>query len=150
MKKTPLRRKSKSPLSRQKIKLWALIKKYIKLRDGNYCITCGTFCEGSNAHCGHFIPDAAGGNALRYHPMNVNRQCMRCNVHLGGYGEKYAEEMEKLHGRKVVDKLRRMKRITCKIDYDQAMEYYRNKVDNKDFKEIARMPEFCTKLLKSK
>lgn len=143
MKKTPLRRKSKSPLRKSKDKLWTVVKQYIKIRDGNCCITCGTFCEGTNAHCGHFIPDAAGGNALRYHPLNINRQCMRCNVHLGGYGEKYAEEMEKLHGRKVVDKLRSLKRVICEIDYDQAIEYYEKKIAEEDFEDKPNLPKFC-------
>lgn len=146
MKKTPLRRKSKSPLRKEKDKLWTLVKKYIRARDGNYCITCGTFCEGTNAHCGHFIPDAAGGNALRYHPMNINRQCMRCNVHLGGWGEKYADEMEKLHGRKVVDKLRKLRLITCKLDYEKAIQYYQDKIDNQDFTESPTIPDFCERL----
>lgn len=143
MKRTPLRKRSKSPLKKQKDKLWSVIKEYIRARDGNYCITCGTFCEGTNAHCGHFIPDAAGGNALRYHPLNINRQCMRCNVHLGGYGEKYAEEMEKLHGRKAVDKLRKLKNVTCKIDYEKAIQFYQHKIEQENFDDKPTLPKFC-------
>lgn len=146
MKRTTLRKKSKTPEAKLKNKLWELVKEYIKLRDGQICFTCGRYCERSGAHCGHFIPSAVGGNALRYHPMNIHRQCYHDNINLGGYGERYAEVMEQKYGRAELDKLRGLKQINSKIDYEKAIEYYKEKIANNDFKVRAEIPEFVSRL----
>jgi len=69
---------------------------WIKKRDKNTCYTCGAKAEGYGCHAGHFIPKAAGGLALYFHPDNVHVQCARCNLFLAGnqyvYGQKLGAE----------------------------------------------------------
>ena len=53
--------------------------KYIRLRDGKKCITCGN--ENRQIHAGHYRP--VGRNAkLRFNEFNCHSQCSICNNHL--------------------------------------------------------------------
>lgn len=96
MKRTPLRRKGKSDISKLKAKLWKVFADYIKKRDKGICFTCGAKAEGHNYHAGHFIPKSVGGIALYFHEDNVHGQCARCNIWLSGnqyiYGQRLGEE----------------------------------------------------------
>jgi hypothetical protein len=74
-----------------KKKLWKTFSEYIRERDHNVCITCG----GRASMAGHFIPKVAGGLSLYFNELNVNAQCFRCNINLGGYGAKYFVELQK-------------------------------------------------------
>ncbi len=118
--------------SQYKKKLWAIFSEYIKLRDGTICITCMKRCEGSGRHAGHFIPSSVGGAILRYHENNVHVQCFRCNIHLGGWGERYAEIMEARYGRTFVEGLRQLMNTTIKADsifYEEKIKEYTEKLE---------------------
>lgn len=106
---------------RQKLKkkLWAILSDYVRARDAYTCITCGTRGEGSGIHCGHFIPSSICGLALRYDERNLAAQCFRCNIHLGGWGERFAEALERKHGKEFVEELRKARHTTTlEKDYD--------------------------------
>ena len=55
--------------------------RYIRLRDGEVCISCGTR-SADEWHAGHYI---AGTNSpTKFDDANINVQCARCNTHLRG------------------------------------------------------------------
>lgn len=85
MKRTPLRRKSKTELAKAKDKLWKLCREIIILRHGTTCYTCGASgLHGSNLHIGHFISSSICSTELRYALDNLRPQDYRCNIHLSG------------------------------------------------------------------
>jgi hypothetical protein len=56
---------------------------WVRRRDeGKPCISCGRMHEGQ-WHAGHYRTTKAAPE-LRFHPLNVWRQCSACNVHLSG------------------------------------------------------------------
>ncbi len=60
----------------------AIVNKWIRARDeGLGCISCGTHNGKMNA--GHFLSTGARPD-LRFHPLNINTQCERCNSYLSG------------------------------------------------------------------
>ncbi len=64
--------------------------RFIRLRDNNLlCISCGNkpnmgaYVGGGGVHAGHYRSVGACPE-LRYEPLNVNVQCVHCNVHKSG------------------------------------------------------------------
>lgn len=55
---------------------------YIRARDGNICISCGSTTAVSY-HAGHYRTTAAASQ-LRFNEDNVHSQCHACNVHHSG------------------------------------------------------------------
>ena len=55
---------------------------YIRARDGDICISCGSTTAVSY-HAGHFRTTAAASQ-LRFDEDNVHSQCSACNVHHSG------------------------------------------------------------------
>ena len=131
MKKGKLKKQSKNKIPVLKRKLWKVFSLYVKKRDKNICFTCGGYCEGKNAHSGHFIPKSVGGITLYFNENNVHCQCMNCNINLVGnqyiYGEKLGKEM--------VTELYRLKQITAKWDekiYLNGILYFECKLKQYD------------------
>jgi hypothetical protein len=132
MKRTPLKRVSpnKKPKKKQKIstlknKLWVIASKRIKERDRNICFTSGKVVTGSNAHCGHGIPNSISGGRVRYHPKNLHVQSYNENINLGGNGGQYYQNQVKKYGQKAVDELYKLKEEYIKVDED----YYLTLID---------------------
>jgi 5-methylcytosine-specific restriction endonuclease McrA len=117
MRRTPLKKKSKTEIAKLKEELWELCKAITRKRYGNTCYTCGKEgLTGSNWHTGHFIPSAAGGADLRYELDNLRCQCYHCNVNLGGNGTEYYRRMLEKEGKKYVDTLFKRKQNITKLD----------------------------------
>jgi len=57
--------------------------KYIRLRDGNNCISCDYKGEGRQIHCGHYMSQG-GNSALRFSELNCHSQCVQCNNYKSG------------------------------------------------------------------
>jgi hypothetical protein len=99
MRKTCLRKQTKSSIGKLKRKLWKLFSEYIRKRDGNRCFICNRTATGSAYHAGHFIPKSVGGLILYFHEKNVHGCCYHCNINLGGnlyeYGQKLGGETVK-------------------------------------------------------
>jgi NinG protein len=98
--KTPLKVKKvpkkqvKPNVAKLKKKADAVFSKYIRLRDNNTCITCGTTT--GQMQCGHFM--SRRYNATRYDEENCNCQCYRCNVLFYGEQYKYSIEIDLKYG----------------------------------------------------
>lgn len=85
MKRTPIRRKSKSDLRKLKDQLWELCKQITRARYGNICYTCHKGgLEKSNWQTGHFISSSICSTALRYDLRNLRPQCYNCNINKSG------------------------------------------------------------------
>lgn len=124
-KKTPIKRKSKSPIRKIQDELWAECKRITRLRyikkDGTWnCYTCDhVIDQPKNAQTGHFIPNACGGALLRYHLGNLRIQCYRCNIDLSGNGSEFYRRLVIENGQQHVDDLFLLKEQTTK-----AVDHY--------------------------
>jgi len=59
---------------------------YIRVRDGNYCISCGCTADdqyGGGVDAGHYRSRGSAGH-LRFHLLNCHSQCKKCNRYLSG------------------------------------------------------------------
>lgn len=133
MKRTPLRRKSKSPLRKLKDALWAECKRITRSRYGNTCYTCGkTGLEGSSWQTGHFLTDATCSTEIRYSLDNLRPQCYHCNINLSGNWIAYEERLIHDHGEEYVKELKRRNQATKGLMYRE--DWYQAKVE--DYKNI--------------
>lgn len=103
MKKKPIKRKKLTTLAKE---TWTLMSKYVRLRDGNKCFTCGKVTEKPQA--GHF-KHAPRSNPVSYDERNVNTQCISCNSFGNGKLDIYAEKLVDLHGSGILEELSRVK-----------------------------------------
>lgn len=128
MKRTRIKRMSRTPLAKAKLKLWSSLKKIIDIRDGNICISCGaTGLVGHNKHGGHFIPSSSCGGFLRYDIRNVHNQCATCNLFRNGAGAEYTLTLQKKYGHKFVEQIIIDKQVSIKLDVEyvtKLTEYY--------------------------
>lgn len=124
MKRSPLKRKSKSETRKIQDLLWSECRRIIKeryIKDGKYfCFTCDKEISGSNAQTGHFIPNSVGGALLRYNLDNLRLQCYYDNINLGGNGSEFYRRLVKEKGQKHVDNLFLLKRQTT-----NALDHYK-------------------------
>lgn len=130
MRRTTIKKKSKTPLAKAKGKLWKVLKQVIEIRDGDTCISCGAEgLRGHNKHGGHFIPSSSCGGFLRYDLRNVHIQCSTCNLFRGGAGAEYTRALEKKYSTAFVDKVIADKQVSIKLDVDyieSLTEYYQS------------------------
>lgn len=134
MKKTVIKRKSKSDTRKIQDKLWQecrriQIARYMAQNGTCSCFTCGKLIEGSNRQLGHFIPNSVGGALLRYNLDNLRLQCYYCNINLGGNGSMFYKRLVETKGQKFVDDLFILKNQTVKASdhYIKLLAEYENK-----------------------
>lgn len=87
---------------------------YVKDRDGNVCISCGTTITRPNDwHAGHFI--RRGYWSLRWDPKNCHAQCgFVCNLKKRGNGAAYALAILDRYGAAELLRLGRLKNVEKK------------------------------------
>lgn len=139
MKRSSIRKKSKTPLAKAKDKLWKTLKQVIDIRDGPNCISCGADgLTGHNKHGGHFIPSSSCGGFLRYDIRNVHNQCATCNLFRNGAGAEYTLNLQKKYGTKFVEQIIRDKNVSIKLDVDyiEGMTAYYETLLNKTQKQL--------------
>lgn len=133
MKRTPLRRKSKSETTKLQDKLWELCKQINRKEQPNVCYTCGAVSlEGSNWQTGHMWAKASLSNHLKYDMRVLRSQCMRCNCHMGGMGADFYKNMIKEIGQEAMDELEKERWITIKADkqwYLDKIEEYQQRLN---------------------
>lgn len=103
IKKKKIKRIKKPSISKLKKKLWKVCTEFIRLRDKNQCFTCGNKCVGKNNHTGHFVTSMLCNLELRYDPMNLRTQCLRCNLFMNGNTVIFYRRMIKDFGQEYVD-----------------------------------------------
>ena len=133
VKRTKLRRKSRTPLAKIKDELWELCKQITRKRYGNRCYTClkGPL-EGSNWQTGHFITDATCSTELSYDLKNLRPQCYSCNINKSGNWVVFETKMIEFEGQEYVDELKRRNYATKGKKYD--IIWYQNKIE--EYKKI--------------
>jgi len=139
MRKTAIKKKSKTPLAKAKTKLWKSLKVLLDIRDGPVCISCGVEgLVGANKHGGHFIPSSSCGGFLRYDLRNVFNQCATCNLFRNGAGAEYTLALQKRFGNKFVENIILDKRLSIKLDvpYIDGMTEYYNSLTDKTEKQL--------------
>jgi len=120
VKKTLLRKKSKSNIKKIQDLLWQECRRIIDEQYGHDCYTCGAKnLQGSNRQLGHMWAKASLGAYLKYDIRILRYQCMRCNCHLGGQGAIFYKRMLKEEGKDFMDKLEQDRNVTVK-----ASDYY--------------------------
>lgn len=129
MKRTALKRKSKSPQRKLEDELWQECRRIVKEQFGNDCYTCrAKNLQGSNCQLGH-VPwaKASLGAYLKYDIRVLRYQCMRCNCHLGGMGAEAYKRMLKEEGKVYMDKLEQDRNVTVKSTdhYTKLLNEYR-------------------------
>jgi 5-methylcytosine-specific restriction endonuclease McrA len=92
------RRKARLPKVRRSTvaalrrRLWALVAKYVRERDGNICVTCGK--PGDQA--GHFYSRRIP--SLWIDPKNIGCQCSTCNLYMQGNPGSFADYIVTTYG----------------------------------------------------
>lgn len=125
MKKTPLRRKSKTPLAKLKDELWELCKQLTRREYGYDCYTCGTYIE--YPHTGHFITDSICSTELSYDLKNLRPQCYACNIHKSGNWVNFEAKLIREHGKEYVEELKVRNQKTKGLKYDEL--WYEAKIE---------------------
>lgn len=72
-------RKKKTNRAKLMARLDVLSKQLVKQRDGNNCVHCGKWVEGSNRQASHVIPVSAG-SGLKWDVQNMKVLCMHCHL----------------------------------------------------------------------
>lgn len=116
MRKTPLKRKSKSDSAKLKTKLWELCKILTRKKYGYNCYTCGQQSEAP--HTGHFISSSVCSGELRYSLDNLRPQCYRCNIHLSGNWLAFEQNLIRDKGKEWVEAFKRKNQETKGKQYD--------------------------------
>ena len=120
MKRTPLKRKSKTPERKVIDEIWQHCRRIVFDRDnidGKIdCYTCpAKDLQGSNKQLGHVPwPKATLGAYLKHDLRLLKYQCYRCNINLSGLGGVAYPKMEKEFGKEFMEQLEKDKQITVK------------------------------------
>jgi len=89
---------------------WKLMSKYVRLRDGLICFTCGKEIENfSSAQAGHY-KHAPKKSVVSYDERNINCQCISCNHYKGGNLGVYALNLEEKYGYGILQELEQKKK----------------------------------------
>jgi hypothetical protein len=129
MKRSPIKRRSKTDLAKLKEKLWQLCRKIVKLLYPHVCYTCGKpLIDGSNDfHTGHFIPSSICSTVLRYLLDNLRPQCSGCNVWKSGNWLAFENHLIKDLGKQFVADLKKLNQETKGKKYDVL--WYQMKIE---------------------
>lgn len=103
--------------------------KFIRLRDGDKCISCGK--KGGQIQAGHFVPKSRG-EIIRYDERNVSSQCLRCNYFLSGNLGNYRVALDKKFGKGTVDKLEQKANTSKPYSREKLRDLikkYKNKIE---------------------
>jgi len=101
----------KQTVASLKKKADASFSKYVRYRDGEFkrgewlveCITCGVEKPIAQIQAGHFVSRRV--NKLRFEEMNVNAQCVGCNMYKQGEQYLYAKNLDAKYGEGTADAL---------------------------------------------
>ena len=89
--------------------------KLVRMRAANKygmveCVSCGLHVHWKEANGGHYFKRRHSGTLLE--EMNVNCQCVRCNLTEDGNLHYYKDWMLETHGQEALDELERKKNTT--------------------------------------
>ena len=100
--------------------LQQLVNRFVRNRDGNYCISCDAPINGK-VDAGHLF---SVGNypSVRFDLRNINSQCIRCNQFNGGSILEYRENLIKKIGQEQFDELDKLAHQNRIFDIEEIKE----------------------------
>ncbi len=122
MKKTSLKRKSKSETRKTQDLLWQECRRiadilYPPINGETHCYICDKVISGSSKQLSHLIPKSVCGAFLKYDVYrNLKWCCYNCNINLGGNLAEYYRKMLKEKGQEYMDELYRDKQKITKAE----------------------------------
>ena len=109
--------------------IWIECRRIIKQRYNNTCYSCGaTDLIGSNRHTGHMIAKKYLKNYLKYDLRLLRPQCYFCNIHCGGMGALFIENIRHIEGNKYVDGI--LKDLHKEIEKEELYAFYERLLDS--------------------
>ena len=117
-----MKSKKKLPLPKLLKKAQIVFNKFIRGRDkDNGCISCG----GPVQQAGHYRSQGQF-SSLRFDPINVNGQCIRCNMFLHGNLIEYRKGLIKTYGESLVNDLEKLKGVYKwnREELDNIIDFY--------------------------
>ena len=115
-----IKRKKVVPLPKLLARCQIVFNKWIRERDKEKgCISC----NGEVAHAGHYF-NQGHHSSLRYNEMNVNGQCVSCNLFKSGNLIKYRQGLVKRYGAAKVEQLE------LNADLHKAWKWDRTELEN--------------------
>jgi hypothetical protein len=135
-KKSPRRRATaKSKTKGLKAKLWALVSKFVRLKDAtpeglNVCYTCDTPKFWKELQAGHGI--SGRGNSILFEIAIIRPQCYACNIHKHGNYEVFIPKLIHEIGLKTYEDFVSMSKKPRKLTsewYESEIAYYQSWVD---------------------
>lgn len=113
----------KNGVAQLKKKADSAFSQYVRYRDGWYnptleiwecsCITCETVKPLKEIQAGHFV--SRGKNILRYDELNVNAQCVGCNMFKAGEQYLYSKALDLKYGNGTAESLMQQRFTTHKL-----------------------------------
>ena len=105
----------------------AYFSKYVRYRDSELkngefiaeCITCGVEKPVKQMQAGHFVSRRV--SSLRYEDMNVNAQCVGCNMFKAGEQYLYSINLDKKYGKGTAEELMARRHETHKFTQDELL-----------------------------
>lgn len=123
------KKKKKTKISTWKPKLWKVFADYIKERDNWTCITCGKRTRGPGMNAGHYIAKGACGADYYFSEINVNAQCVNCNLKLEGARNVYRIRLIQKYGLDLVLDIEQNYWRTNRVyPYEKKMAEYKDKL----------------------
>ena len=100
--------------------LQQLVNRFVRQRDGNYCISCDAPINGK-VDAGHLF---SVGNypSVRFDLRNINSQCIKCNQFNGGSILEYRENLIKKIGQKEFDELDKLAHQNRMFDIEEIKQ----------------------------
>lgn len=101
---------------------------FARLRDSDdngyvKCCTCGKSMYWKEAQAGHFM--SRSSLSTRYHPQNVNTQCVGCNMFKAGCQYEHGKYIDKVHGAGTAESLYALSKKIIKLEYDEVIETFK-------------------------
>jgi len=113
----------KNGVAQLKKKADSAFSQYVRYRDGWYnptlgiweceCITCSVVKPLKETQAGHFV--SRGKNILRYDELNVNAQCIGCNMFKAGEQYLYSKALDLKYGEGTAESLMQQRFTTHKL-----------------------------------
>tara|TARA_R110002012_G_scaffold49226_2_gene127392 strand:+ start:194 stop:601 length:408 start_codon:yes stop_codon:yes gene_type:complete len=130
-----MKKKKTKTLAQLKRSLDTIFSRYVRLSaadDNGYvqCYTCESIKPWKEVDAGHF--QSRKWLPSRFHLSNVKPQCKRCNIFSGGQQYVFGKLLDLREGEGTAEKMYKLARASIKYtraDYEEEIEYYKNKVD---------------------
>ncbi len=126
------KKKSISKLKKELDKWFSL---YIRLRNSTetglcQCFTCGKVAHYKKLQCGHF--QSRRHTATRWHDINCQVQCVKCNMFGQGEQFKFALNLDATYGFETAEEMQYLATTTVKItraEYIEQISCYKSLVN---------------------